>query len=632
MFPRQSSARPVACASPGWRWTALGLAASLALSACNEQAAPASSTAPASTPEAAAGPAPQPTASYTPPSADTLYQMVAPIALYPDKLVAQVLAAATYPDQVAAAEVWLGQNPGMQKAAFATAVNTQPWDPAVKSLTQFPNVLEQLAANLPWTTALGKVYYNDPADVLNAIQVMRGRAYQAGTLKNSKQLRVSVASQPSPQAYTPGVPSAIPLVEPVITPPEQFIEIAPSTVDTVYVPRYDPGVIYGSPMPAYEGYRYLTPPPVIGIATPVVAGLIGFGAGVLLTRATDSQPAWGWHAWNMHWGAPGPRWRPGTPPPPPQARPAVVYRNETYVSQSRTVVQNNVHVNNFYGGAPAQRSGAPAAQPAERPEIHGGGVASTALAVGAVAGVARAAHGNTPPMPPASALHDNRPGASSLPPQSGRPQDRQARPAMPAAPLSPASPTMQPPRPLPPQAPQLLAQQPPPRRSAQATRQQERLMPQRPESRPLPASPPQPARQQAQLATRQQTPSQAEQQQRFQQRQQQEQQQAQLQAQQQARQQAQRQAEQLAQQQRAQRQIQLQAQQQARQQAQRQTEQLAQQQRAQQQAQLQAQQQARQQAQQQRAEQQMRAMQQQRQQTAAVHANASLRPREERKR
>ena len=86
---------------------------------------------------------------YVPPSAETLYQMVAPIALYPDKLVAQVLAASTYPDQVGAAEVWLGQNPGLKPQELQDAVNGQDWDPSVKSLAQFPNVLAQLSSNIP---------------------------------------------------------------------------------------------------------------------------------------------------------------------------------------------------------------------------------------------------------------------------------------------------------------------------------------------------------------------------------------------------------------------------------------------------------------------------------------------------
>lgn len=175
-----------------WGTAVTCIAAACALAGCERVTTPAPQTAAsvpapeptASAPAAAAAPAAVPVA-YTPPSADVLYQMVAPIALYPDKLVAQVLAGATYPDQVSAAETWLAQNPGLKGSALVNAVDPQPWDPSVKSLTAFPNVLEQMASNLPWTTALGKAYYHDPADVMNAIQAMRARAAHAGTLKSS---------------------------------------------------------------------------------------------------------------------------------------------------------------------------------------------------------------------------------------------------------------------------------------------------------------------------------------------------------------------------------------------------------------------------------------------------------------
>lgn len=484
--PRQPSGR---------RWTALGLAAALVLSACNEEAPP-----PAA--QAVVSPAPQLAASYTPPPAETLYQMVAPIALYPDKLVAQVLAASTYPDQVAAAEVWIGQNPGLRKTALAEAVDAQPWDPSVKSLTAFPNVLGQMAGNLPWITALGKAYYNDPADVFNAIQAMRGRAYAAGTLKTSPQMKVSVASQPGARAYTPSYVPAAPLAEPVIAPPGQFIEIEPAAFDTVYVPQYDPGVVYGAAMPVYAGYRYFTPPPpppAVGIATPVVAGLIGFGAGVLLTQAVDSRP-WGWQAWNMHWGAPGPRWRPGNPPPPPLALPAVAYRNQTYVSQSRSVVQNNPRVNNFQG-APMQPP---------RPDTHG-----TAVRTGPPAMPSRAfAPAPGPQAPhaerPMSAMGDNGRGMAPRPERRFDPAAQQPRPL-------PQDPPRQDRRPMPQQV--VPQQQAPQQAQWQAREQAQRQAEQ-------------------QRAQQQQTQRQAGQQMQQRARQQEDQRQARFQAQQQAQQQA----------------------------------------------------------------------------------------------
>ena len=109
-------------------------------------------------------------------SADELQQLVAPIALYPDALVAQILGAATFPDQVAAASGWLQQNKNLTGTALMQAVDAQPWDPSVKALTQFPSVLDNLAKNLSWTSALGEAYHTQAADVMSAVQVLRAKA------------------------------------------------------------------------------------------------------------------------------------------------------------------------------------------------------------------------------------------------------------------------------------------------------------------------------------------------------------------------------------------------------------------------------------------------------------------------
>src|SRR5271154_6397128 len=116
-----------------------------------------------------------------PQSASELDALVAPIALYPDALVAQVLGAATFPDQVAIADYWLGQNKNLTGTALAQAVDKQPWDPSVKALTQFPDVLDDLAHNLAWASSLGEAFHNQQADVMAAVQVMRAKAQTAGT-------------------------------------------------------------------------------------------------------------------------------------------------------------------------------------------------------------------------------------------------------------------------------------------------------------------------------------------------------------------------------------------------------------------------------------------------------------------
>src|SRR5260370_20458543 len=112
---------------------------------------------------------------------EQLQQLVAPIALYPDELVAQILAASTYPTEIVEAERWLQQNSSLKGAQLASEVDKQSWDPSVKALTQFPSVLANMDKNLSWTSALGDAYFNNQQDVLNAGQVMRTRAQAAGT-------------------------------------------------------------------------------------------------------------------------------------------------------------------------------------------------------------------------------------------------------------------------------------------------------------------------------------------------------------------------------------------------------------------------------------------------------------------
>ncbi len=438
--PRARTMAPSASHAGALRLSVLGLAAALALSACNESQdkPPQAASAPLPPATESAQPVATPVA-YVPPSAETLYQMVAPIALYPDKLVAQVLAASTYPDQVGAAEVWLGQNPGLKPQELQDAVNGQDWDPSVKSLAQFPNVLAQLSSNIPWTTALGRAYYNDPADVMNAIQVMRQRAYKAGTLKDSSRLKVAVAAadapprdpQPAPQDMGEPLSSMLPV--PVIDAPSQFIEITPAQPDTVYVPQYDPGVVYGEPLPVYGGYRPIVAPQPVYVgssAAPVVAGLIGFGAGVILAESVDRRP-WGWNSWGMRWGEPGYRWHRNEPPPPPSRRPAVIYNNNTYVTRSTTVVQNirntqinnggNVtHIANNPHGEPRPAGNPP--NPPQGGDPRPGGMAAAALAGAAgLAGAAAAAQGGMPQRlglrppqggPPASSQGMLPPGAT----------------------------------------------------------------------------------------------------------------------------------------------------------------------------------------------------------------------------
>src|SRR5438876_7661452 len=129
------------------------------------------------------------------PTAAELQQLVAPIALYPDALVAQILAAATYPEQIVEADRWMQQHGGLSGQQLAEEVDKEAWDPSVKALTAFPSVLANMDKNLSWTSSLGDAYVNHEPDVMSAIQDMRRRAQAAGNLKTTSQTKVTQEGQ-----------------------------------------------------------------------------------------------------------------------------------------------------------------------------------------------------------------------------------------------------------------------------------------------------------------------------------------------------------------------------------------------------------------------------------------------------
>ncbi len=201
-------------------------------------------------------------------TADELQQLAAPIALYPDALVAQILAAATYPDQIAGAASWLQQHSYLTGTTLMQAVDAQPWDPAVKALTQFPSVLGNLATNLAWTSSLGEAYNTQAADMMAAVQVLRAKALAAGNLKSGSQLSVV---QQSPQV----------------------IVIQPVNPQVVYVPVYNPAVVYGYPY-VVPAYVYVPPP--------AGAAVVAFGVGVAVgAMMAGGSYAWGYSSWNCGW-------------------------------------------------------------------------------------------------------------------------------------------------------------------------------------------------------------------------------------------------------------------------------------------------------------------------------------------
>ena len=195
-----------------------------------------------------------------------LDQLVAPIALYPDALVAQVLAAATYPTEIVEADRWLQDNPTLKGDALAKAVDQQPWDPSVKALTQFPDVLTMMDKNLSWTSALGDAYGRNQATVMDAVQQMRRQAQQAGNLKSTPQETVTTQ--------------------------DQTIAIEPVDPEVVYVPEYDPWLVYGGPIAFYPGWVGV---PGLFYDGPGIFFGVGIGIGLF------GGFGWGWHHWDADW-------------------------------------------------------------------------------------------------------------------------------------------------------------------------------------------------------------------------------------------------------------------------------------------------------------------------------------------
>jgi len=213
-------------------------------------------------------PAPPPAPEQWQLSSEQLEQLVAPIALYPDALVAQILAASTYPVQIVEAERWIADRPDLTGDMLADAVDSEDWDPSVKGLTQFPVVLAMLDSNLAWTSALGDAYVNQPDDVLDAVQAMRDRARRAGTLTSTPQQTVENDGD--------------------------VIIIAPVGPDVVWIPVFDPCYVYGAPVVMYPGFVtgcIVTRPPQIVFYNSVWIGPPVHG------RCCG----WRWWAWSWDW-------------------------------------------------------------------------------------------------------------------------------------------------------------------------------------------------------------------------------------------------------------------------------------------------------------------------------------------
>jgi|HubBroStandDraft_4_1064222.scaffolds.fasta_scaffold01092_2 hypothetical protein len=251
---------------------------------------------------------------YAPLTPDELDGLVAPIALYPDALVAQVLGAATFPYEIVDAVVWLKQNSSLTGESLMKAVDKQSWDPAVKALTQFPSVLDNLAKNLAWTSALGEASATQQQDVMTAIQRMRAKAYAVGNLKSSPEIKVV---QESPQT----------------------IVIQPANPQIVYVPVYSPTVVYGAPVvtPGYSS------------ADVAAAAILSFGLGIAVGAAINGGCCgWGWGYWGTSWHSH-----------------TIVYNRNIYVG-------NSYWRGGYYGGGYRPPGYVPPRYPSHRPPGYPG--------------------------------------------------------------------------------------------------------------------------------------------------------------------------------------------------------------------------------------------------------------------
>jgi hypothetical protein len=243
---------------------------------------------------------------------EQLDSLVAPIALYPDPLLTQTLVASTYPLEIIQLQQWLAQNKNLKDKALAEAVKKQNWDPSIQAMAALPDVVKQMAENIKWTTDLGNAFLAQQSDVMDAAQRMRKKAKDSGNLKSSEQQKV----------------------ETQVVESKQVIVIQQASPEVVYVPSYNPTVVYGAPPYPYPPIAY--PPPGY-----YAAGMaISFGIGVAMGAAWGG--GWGYHS---GWGG---------------NNDITINRNNTFVNNSnRQNVSNRSASGNNWQHNPQHRGGAP---------------------------------------------------------------------------------------------------------------------------------------------------------------------------------------------------------------------------------------------------------------------------------
>jgi len=203
---------------------------------------------------------------------EQLDALVAPIALYPDPLLTQALVASTYPLEIIQLQQWLEKNKNLKDKALTDAAMKQPWDPSVQAMVVLPDVVKRLANDIQWTTDLGNAFLAQQSDVMEAVQRMRKKAQGTGALKSTEQQKV----------------------ETTVVENKTVIVVQPASTQVIYVPSYNPVVVYGPPVYPYPPIYYPPPPPPGAyVATAVIAFGVGMAVGA----------AWGGHyGWGCGWG------------------------------------------------------------------------------------------------------------------------------------------------------------------------------------------------------------------------------------------------------------------------------------------------------------------------------------------
>jgi hypothetical protein len=243
-------------------------------------------------------------------SNDQLDSLVAPIALYPDPLLAQTLVACTYPLEIVQLQQWLEKNKNLKDKALTDAVQKQNWDPSIQAMAPFPDLVKLLSTNIKWTDELGNAFLAQQSDVMDAVQRMRAKAVEKGALKSNEQQKVETKTVES----------------------KTVVVVQPAKTEVVYVPSYDPVAVWGAPYYPYPPVAYPAYYPVAGM-------MLSFGVGVAMGAAWGG--GWGW---NAGWGG----------------------NNDININRNNTFVNNSNRAGNRYGGAngrwqhnPAHRGGAP---------------------------------------------------------------------------------------------------------------------------------------------------------------------------------------------------------------------------------------------------------------------------------